>query len=98
MAVSLQKMTLSDFLAWEAQQPEWHEFFWGQTYAMVGGTAPHNRVIRNLCSRIGGHLDGTSCQVFAENMKVQVADGVLYPDVLVQELAQQSLDHSMVLP
>ena len=76
-------MNLADFLTWEAHQTERHEFFRGKTFAMVGGTARHNRVILNLASRIGDHLDGTKCQVFAENMKLQVPDGVLYPDVMV---------------
>ena len=76
-------MTLIEFLAWEEQQTERHEFFAGETFAMVGGTARHNRVSLNLASRIGDHLDGTKCQVFAENMKVQIAGGVLYPDVMV---------------
>ena len=83
MPVPLHKMTLVDFMAWEEDQPERHEFFRGETYAMVGGTARHNRVILNLASLIGDHLDGTTCQVFAENMKVQIAEGVLYPDVMV---------------
>lgn len=83
MAVPLQKMTLADFLAWEEHQPERHEFFRGETFAMVGGTARHNRVILNLASRIADHLDGTACQVFAESMKVQITEGVLYPDVVV---------------
>ena len=81
--VPLQKMTLTKFLAWEEQQAERHEFFVGETSAMVGGTARHNRVILNLASRIGDHLDGTTCQVFAGSMKVQFADGVLYPDLMV---------------
>lgn len=83
VAVPLQKMTLVDFLAWEEHQPERHEFFRGETFAMVGETARHNRVVLNLASSIGDHLDGTKCQVFAENMKVLIADGVLYPDVMV---------------
>lgn len=83
MAVPVQTMTLVDFLAWEEHQPERHEFFRGKTFAMFGGTARHNRVILNLASRIGDHLDGTACQVFAENMKVQISEGVLYPDVMV---------------
>jgi Uma2 family endonuclease len=83
MAVPLQKMALVDFLAWEEHQLDRHEFFRGETFAMVGGTARHNRVILNLASRIGDHLDGTTCQVFAENMKVKIAEGVLYPDVMV---------------
>ena len=84
MGVPLLKMSLAEFMAWENAQPDRHEFYRGETFAMVGGTARHNRVILNLASRIGDHLDGTPCQVFAENMKVQLADeGVLYPDVMV---------------
>ena len=83
MGVPLQKMTLAEFLAWEEKLPDRYEFYRGETFNMVGGTARHNRVILNLASRIGDHLDGTACQVFAENMKVQISEGVLYPDVMV---------------
>ena len=72
-----QRITLAEFLAWEEQQTDRHEFYRGETFAMVGGTARHNRVILNLAGRIGDHLDGTPCQVFAENMKVQPAEGVV---------------------
>lgn len=84
MGLSLPKMTLADYMVWESAQPDRHEFHQGETFAMVGGTARHNRVILNLASRIGAHLDGTACQVFAESMLVQLADqSVLYPDVVV---------------
>ncbi len=83
MGIPLQNMTLPEFLAWEAHQPERHEFLRGETFAMVGGMARHNRVTLNLASRIGDHLDGMPCQVFAESMKVQLTEGVLYPDVMV---------------
>jgi Uma2 family endonuclease len=83
MAALSQKMTLADFLTWEEHQTERHEFFRGETFALVGGTARQNRVILNLASRIGDQLDGTACQVFAENMRMQIPDGVLYPDVVV---------------
>ena len=76
-------MTLTEFLAWEEHQTGRHEFFGGETFTIVGGTARHNRVILNLASRIGDHLDGTTCQVFAGSMKVQFVDGVLYPDLMV---------------
>jgi Uma2 family endonuclease len=84
MGMPLAKMTLAEFLEWERAEDGRHEFYRGETFAMVGGTARHNRVILNLASRIGEHLDGTQCQVFAENMKVQLAsEAVLYPDVMV---------------
>ncbi len=90
MGLPLPKMTLPEFLAWEEQQAERHEFYRGETFAVVGGTARHNRVILNLASRIGDHLDGTTCQVFAENMKVPLAEGVLYPDVMVTLIRSSS--------
>lgn len=36
---------------------------------MAGSMARHNRVVLNLASRIGEHLDGTRCQVFTTSMK-----------------------------
>jgi Uma2 family endonuclease len=83
MAPPLPQMTMAEFLAWEAQHSERHEFYRGEIFAMVGGSARHNRVILNLASRIGDHLHGTPCQVFAESVKVGLADGYLYPDVMV---------------
>lgn len=83
MGMPLPLMTMGDFLVWEAEQPERYEFYRGETFAMVGGTLRHNRVILNLAGRIADHLDGTACQVFAEGVKVQLEDAVLYPDVMV---------------
>jgi Uma2 family endonuclease len=97
MGVPLHKMTQVEFLAWEAHQPIRHEFYEGETFAMVGGTARHNRVILNLVSRISDHLDGTMCQVFAENMKVLLSnDAVLYPDVVVSCGKAQAGDEQFI--
>lgn len=84
MGLPLHKPTLAEFLAWENAQHDRHEFYRGEIFAMVGGTSRHNRVIVNLTRHIDAHLDGTACRVYAENMKVQLAEeGVLYPDVMV---------------
>ena len=84
MALVQQKMTLEEFLAWEDLQPERHEFYNGDVFAMVGGRRIHERVIGNLSRRLGNHLEGSACQVFAAGMKLQLTDDtVLYPDVLV---------------
>lgn len=84
MGLPATQTTLDDFLDWENRQDTRHEFFRGDVFAMTGGSARHNRVILNLAARLGEHLDGTPCQVFAESMKVQLADeAILYPDVVV---------------
>jgi Uma2 family endonuclease len=76
--------SLAEYLAWEAEQTGRNEFWRGEVFAMVGAKRGHGRVIANLMRHLGNHLDGTPCQTFSENMKVQVRDeAVLYPDVLV---------------
>jgi hypothetical protein len=59
MGMPLQKRAVAEFLAWEEQQAERHEFYRGEVFAKGGGSARHNRVILKLASRIGDHPDGT---------------------------------------
>jgi Uma2 family endonuclease len=77
-------LSLDAFLQWENDQPERHEYHRGEVFAMVGARRSHGRVVSNLNRRLAEHLDGSPCQVFAEAMKLQVADDtILYPDVFV---------------
>ena len=84
MALIQQKLTLDEFLAWEDLQPDRHEFYNGEVFAMVGDRRIHERVIANLSRQLGNHLAGSASQVFVAGMKLQLADNtVLYPDVMV---------------
>jgi Uma2 family endonuclease len=61
--------------------------FWQAEHAQPvrrgGGSSPRSSPEWLRDAPAGYHLDGTPCQVFAEIMKVQIAEGVLYPDVMV---------------
>lgn len=84
VGVPRQRLSLSEFLAWEAEQEGRNEFHRGEIFAMVGGRRGHARIIANLVRHLGNHLDGSPCQVFSEGMKVQIGhDTVVYPDVFV---------------
>lgn len=84
MGVPLHKPSIAEYLVWEDAQAGRSEFFRGEVFAMVGGRRGHGRVVANLMRHLGNHLDSSPCQVFSENMKVQVGDeAVLYPDVFV---------------
>ena len=79
-----QKLSLDDFLAWENQQVEKHEFHRGEVFAAEDVRRTHGRVVLNLARRLAEQLDGSPCQVFAQSMKVQIgADTLLYPDLFV---------------
>ena len=84
IALAQQKLTLHEFLDWENQQVERHEFYRGEVFAMVGGRRIHGRVVVNLGAQLNLQLRGSPCQVFSEGMKVQIADDtILYPDLFV---------------
>ena len=84
MGTPLPKTTLEDYLRWENEQPEKHEFHRGEIFAMVGARRVHGRVVANLTRALGNALQGSPCQVFSEGMKVQPADDtILYPDIFV---------------
>ena len=84
MALLAQKLSLDDFLAWENQQVDKHEFHRGEVFAMVGGRRTHGRVVLNLATQLNLQLRGSPCQVFSESMKIEIVkDTILYPDLFV---------------
>lgn len=84
MALPQQHLSLDDYMAWENQQPEKHEYYRGEVFAMVGARRVHGTVVSNLNRRLAEQLDGTPCRVFTEGMKLQIADdAIFYPDVMV---------------
>lgn len=84
MGHTLTKMELQEFLDWENQQAERHEFHRGEVFAMVGARRVHGRVSLNVAFSLTGQLKGSPCQVFANSMKLKIdADTILYPDVFV---------------
>lgn len=78
-------LSAQDYLLWEADQSQRHEYVWGQTYAMAGGTLNHNRAIGNIYLLLREHLRETGCQVFTSDVKTEVSEWgpYFYPDVVV---------------
>ncbi|MGB4058861.1 MAG: Uma2 family endonuclease [Burkholderiaceae bacterium] len=74
-----------DFLAWDANQIERHEFVDGEVFAMAGGEDRHASVSGNLFASLHSHLKGSRCRVYMNDVKLQVAaaNAFFYPDVFV---------------
>ena len=80
-----QTMSAQDFLAWEAGQPQRHEFVVGEVFAMAGAEDRHVTVALNLAMALRQHLAGTPCRTYMSDMKLHAAaaQSYFYPDVLV---------------
>ncbi len=77
--------TSSDYLAWEEEQLERHEFVDGEIFAMAGAEDRHVTVSGNLYVALHQHLRGSPCRTYMSDMRLYVekADAYFYPDILV---------------
>lgn len=85
MAFAAQALNISeqDYLVGELHSEIRHELIDGHVYAMAGAHKNHGRISRNLIRQLEPHLDHTSCESFAADMKVKVEHNFFYPDVVV---------------
>ena len=79
------RLTVDQFLAWDATQSLRHEFVAGEIFAMAGAEDRHVTVSLNVAFALRSHLAGTPCRTFMSDMKLYVAaaDCFFYPDVMV---------------
>ena len=79
------KMTGDEYLAWEAEQTEKHDFVNGEVYAMAGAERGHVTTSLNMAMSLRQHLAGSPCRTYIADMKVQAQQGdqYFYPDVVV---------------
>ena len=75
----------ADYLIWEHDQPERHEYVAGEVFAMVGVRDRRNVIALNLAALVRPHLKGSPCKTYLSDIKLEVsaADSVFYPDLFV---------------
>lgn len=79
------RMTYREYLAFENDHPERHEFVDGQLFAMTGATPDHNIIEMNLAFELGAALrrGGSPCRLYSSSQRVRVGDQCFYPDLKV---------------
>ncbi|GBU15534.1 hypothetical protein AwPolaro_09120 [Polaromonas sp.] len=75
----------ADYLLWEADQLERHEFLDGEVFAMAGAEDRHVTVAGNVYMALRQHLSASPCRTYMSDMRLHVAaaNSYFYPDVLV---------------
>ena len=78
------KLTPAEYLAWEREQTDKHEYHAGDVFAMVGGSPRHNWIAGNIQSALKRGLDDR-CFTFTSDQRIVFDDGrrYVYPDVSV---------------
>ena len=77
--------TATDYLAWEIEQPDRHDFVDGEVYAMSGGEDRNATVALNVAIALREHLRGSKCSVYVTDVRLHVRarDNYFYPDLMV---------------
>jgi len=84
-AYGKRKLTAEEYLKWESQQVEKHEFFRGEIFAMAGAGAQHNVIYNNVYGFLWTQLRGKSCQPYGSDLRIHVPVNGLYtyPDISI---------------
>ncbi len=78
------RLSVQEYLAWEAENEIKHEYIDGEVFAMSGGTSKHSRVAANVIGAIYSKLRDSICFAHTSDMRVKVAeDRYVYPDLSV---------------
>ena len=79
------RYTVEEYLALEERSEVRHEFYNGEIYAMAGTTTAHNLLIDNVKDILKPQVRPRGCQVYSENIKVEVIRTIYlpYPDIIV---------------
>lgn len=79
------KVSIDEYLTFERQASEKHEYFKGEIFAMSGAGRRHNILFTNLFGSLFTRLKGKACRPFGSNMRLHIPQNTLftYPDIAV---------------
>ena len=77
-----ERYTVEQYLRWEREADTKSEYFDGEIVMMAGSTPRHSRIAANMIRHLGNALDGSSCGVYADDLRVRSSPTqFVYPDV-----------------
>ncbi len=84
-AVALQQMTEEEYLLFEVEALERHEYYHGEVFAMSGGRVAHARIMMNASREVSQRLKGKRCEAFGEALRIHIEAAGLYtyPDLSI---------------
>jgi Uma2 family endonuclease len=84
-AAAIQRMSAADYLVWERDQLDKHEYHLGEVFAMAGGRPRHNFLSNAAGAELRAAVRGKGCNVFSSDQRISAPVGkrYMYPDVIV---------------
>src|SRR5213595_3214443 len=85
IAYSRQKMTVKEYLAFENESSEKHEYYQGEVFNMSGAKVTHNEIAGNVFGDIRNFLLNKPCKPYNSDQRIYVEKNSLftYPDISI---------------
>ena len=96
-------MAPEEYLAFEREAEDKHEFWDGEIVAMAGASPEHNAICFNLAASLGVQLRGSGCRGFTSDQRVRIPleNRYVYPDltfVCGQAVVEDDDAHTLTNP
>jgi len=77
--------TEAEYLSFERESQERHEYYKGEIFLMSGTSFKHNIIEDNVRGALHASLKGKKCRSFGSNLRIHIPSNSLYtyPDILV---------------
>jgi Uma2 family endonuclease len=84
-AATISPMSPADYLAWERGQPDKHEYYLGEVFAMAGGSPRHNFLSGAIIAELRASLRGKGCHVLTSDQRIAAEQDrrYVYADAVV---------------
>lgn len=85
VAYGKNKITQEEYLEWERDAPQKHEYYRGEVFAMAGAGTRHNKIYANLFGELAIRLKGKTCRPYGSDLRIHIPENILftYPDISI---------------
>jgi Uma2 family endonuclease len=85
IAYGKKHLSIEEYLEFEKDSDEKHEYYKGEIFAMSGALVPHNIIASNTLGGLFQKLKGKGCRPFNSDMRIHIEKNTLftYPDISV---------------
>lgn len=85
MAATTTRMSAAEYLAWEREQRDKHEFHLGEIFAMAGGSPRHNLLSSAASAELRSATREKGCHVLSADQRISAKQGerYVYADAVV---------------
>lgn len=85
IAYGRQRLTIAEYLEFERDANQKHEYYKGEIFTMAGAGEKHNEIFSNVFGSVSNVLKGKLCRLYGSDKRIYIPENTLftYPDISI---------------